>query len=162
GHAYHESQEVSLKDWKEFRSPKDTRNKDTQRRPVPVEISTSNALVSQCDEVGSYDWSFQADEEPINYALAAFTSSSSSSSDNEVIDCDDFTSSESDDSVPPSQVYNRYKSGEGYHVVPPPYIGNFMPPKPDLGFHDAPTASDIVHNVFHVEPSTTKPNKDMY
>nr|GFB98839.1 hypothetical protein [Tanacetum cinerariifolium] len=68
-------------------SPKDTRNKDTQRRPVPVDICTSNALVSQCDEVGSYDWSFQDDEEPINYALMAFTSSSSSSSDNEVTPC---------------------------------------------------------------------------
>nr|GEZ33971.1 hypothetical protein [Tanacetum cinerariifolium] len=33
----------------------------------------------------SYDWSFQAKEEPTNYALVAFTSSSSSSSDNE--DC---------------------------------------------------------------------------
>nr|GEX83106.1 hypothetical protein [Tanacetum cinerariifolium] len=30
----------------------------------------------------SYDWSFQANEEPTNYALMAFTSSSSSSSDN--------------------------------------------------------------------------------
>nr|GEW01104.1 retrovirus-related Pol polyprotein from transposon TNT 1-94 [Tanacetum cinerariifolium] len=37
-----------------------------------------------------YDWSFQADEEPTNYALMAFTSSSSSSSfssDNEVALC---------------------------------------------------------------------------
>nr|GEV52000.1 uncharacterized mitochondrial protein AtMg00810-like [Tanacetum cinerariifolium] len=59
-------------------------NKETQRRNVPVETSTSNALVSQCDGVGSYDWSFKADEEPTNYALMAFTSSSSSSSDNEV------------------------------------------------------------------------------
>nr|GEU56133.1 ribonuclease H-like domain-containing protein [Tanacetum cinerariifolium] len=52
-----------------------------------VETSTSNALVSQCDGFGSYDWSFQADEEPTNYALMAFTSSSSSSSDNEVAPC---------------------------------------------------------------------------
>nr|GFA95412.1 hypothetical protein [Tanacetum cinerariifolium] len=69
-------------------SPKDTRNKDTQRRNVPVETSTSNALVSQCDGVGSYDWSFQADAEPTNYALMAFTSvssTSSSGSDHEVI-----------------------------------------------------------------------------
>nr|GEV34128.1 putative ribonuclease H-like domain-containing protein [Tanacetum cinerariifolium] len=65
---------------RECRSPRDTRNKDTQRRNVPVETSTSNALMSQCNGVGSYDWSFQADEEPINYALMAFTSSSSSSS----------------------------------------------------------------------------------
>nr|GEU80175.1 hypothetical protein [Tanacetum cinerariifolium] len=35
----------------------------------------------------SYDWSFQAEEEPTNYALMAFTSSSSSSSDNEVASC---------------------------------------------------------------------------
>nr|GEY35804.1 uncharacterized mitochondrial protein AtMg00810-like [Tanacetum cinerariifolium] len=34
----------------------------------------------------SYDWSFQAEEEPTNYALMAF-SSSSSSSDNEVVSC---------------------------------------------------------------------------
>nr|GFD17714.1 hypothetical protein [Tanacetum cinerariifolium] len=72
---------------RECRSPRDTRNKDTQRRTVPVETSTSNALVSQCDGVGSYDWSFHADEEPTNYALMAFTSSSSSSSDTEVAPC---------------------------------------------------------------------------
>nr|GFC37199.1 hypothetical protein [Tanacetum cinerariifolium] len=64
------------------RSPKDTRRNDAaepQRRNVPVEISTSNALVSQCDGMGNYDWSFLAKEEPTNYALMAFSSSSSSS-----------------------------------------------------------------------------------
>nr|GEW99894.1 putative ribonuclease H-like domain-containing protein [Tanacetum cinerariifolium] len=66
---------------RECRSLKDTRNKDTQRRNVLVETSTSNALVSQCDGVGSYDWIFQVDEEPTNYALTAFTSSSSLGSD---------------------------------------------------------------------------------
>nr|GEY82416.1 putative reverse transcriptase domain-containing protein [Tanacetum cinerariifolium] len=64
----------------ECRSPKDNRNKDTPRRTVPVEVSTSNALVSQCDAVGGYDWSFHADEEPTNYALLAYASSGSSSS----------------------------------------------------------------------------------
>nr|GFA99097.1 ribonuclease H-like domain-containing protein [Tanacetum cinerariifolium] len=65
---------------------RDTRRNDAaepQRRNVLVNTSTSNALVSQCDSVSSYDWSFQAEEEPTNYALTAF-SSSSSSSDNEV------------------------------------------------------------------------------
>nr|GFA81782.1 ribonuclease H-like domain-containing protein [Tanacetum cinerariifolium] len=51
---------------------------------VDIETTTSNTLVSQCDGVGSYDWSFQAEEEPTNYALMAF-SSSSSSSDNEFL-----------------------------------------------------------------------------
>nr|GEV07417.1 hypothetical protein [Tanacetum cinerariifolium] len=65
---------------RECRSLRDNRNKDTLRRIVPVELSTSNALVSQCDAVGGYDWSFQADEEPTNYALMTYASSGSSSS----------------------------------------------------------------------------------
>nr|GEZ83554.1 hypothetical protein [Tanacetum cinerariifolium] len=69
--------------------------------------------------------------------------------------------SESDDSVPTSPVNDKYKSGEGYHAVPPPYTGTFMPPKLDLVFHDALTTSKTVPNVFNVEPSTTKPTKDM-
>nr|GEV69398.1 hypothetical protein [Tanacetum cinerariifolium] len=32
------------------------------------------------------------------------------------------------------QANDRYKAGEGYHSVPPPYTGNFMPPRPDLSF----------------------------
>nr|GEW41154.1 hypothetical protein [Tanacetum cinerariifolium] len=70
---------------REYRSPNDTRRNDAaepQWRNVPVENSTSNALVSQCDGVGSYDYIFQAEGEPTNYALIAF-SSLSSSSDNE-------------------------------------------------------------------------------
>nr|GEX40389.1 hypothetical protein [Tanacetum cinerariifolium] len=130
-----------------------------------------------------------AEEEPTNYALMAFTSSSSSSLDNKLrdnalvelkkefkkaeqerydlklklekfqtssknlsqllanqtndttrlgydnhvfnnsmFDCDEMFSSESDVSMPASPVYARYKSGEGYHDVPPPYTGTFMPP----------------------------------
>nr|GEY20016.1 hypothetical protein [Tanacetum cinerariifolium] len=223
---------------RECRSPKDTRNKETQRKNVLVETSTSNALVSQYDGVGSYDWSFQADEAPTNYALMAFTSSSSSCFDNEnenvfeedikllkldvmlrdkalvdlrkkfekaeqerdelklklekfqtssknlsqllasqttdktglgydnqvfhstVFDSDELLSFESDASMPTSLVYDRYKLGEGYHAVPPPYTGTFMPPKPDLIFHDAPTINETVLTVLPVEPSTTKPNKD--
>nr|GEZ94758.1 hypothetical protein [Tanacetum cinerariifolium] len=73
---------------RECRSPKDPRRPDTaepQRRTVPVETSTSNALVSQCDGTGSYDWSYQAEQELENFALMAF--SLSSSSDNEVPSC---------------------------------------------------------------------------
>ncbi|GJZ89914.1 putative ribonuclease H-like domain-containing protein [Tanacetum coccineum] len=31
-----------------------------------------------------------------------------------------------------SQVNDKQKTGERYHAVPPPYTGNFMPPKPNL------------------------------
>nr|GEV05481.1 hypothetical protein [Tanacetum cinerariifolium] len=40
---------------RECTSLRDNGNKDTPRRTVPVEFSTSNALVSQCDTVGGYD-----------------------------------------------------------------------------------------------------------
>nr|GEU45015.1 ribonuclease H-like domain-containing protein [Tanacetum cinerariifolium] len=70
-------------------------------------------------------------------------------------------SSELDVSVPTSPVPDRYESGEGYHAVPPSYTGIFMPPKPDLVFHDAPTVSETVLNVFNIEPSITKSNKNM-
>nr|GFB73978.1 hypothetical protein [Tanacetum cinerariifolium] len=79
GHAENESKEVSLKDWKKYRecrSPKDSRRAavaEPQRRSIPVETSTSNALVSPCDGTGSYDWSYQAEEEPTNFALMAFS-----------------------------------------------------------------------------------------
>nr|GFB18001.1 hypothetical protein [Tanacetum cinerariifolium] len=58
GYADYESKEVSLEDWKESRS-----------------------------QWNHFYRSFQADEEPTNYALMAFTSLSSSSSDNEVAPC---------------------------------------------------------------------------
>nr|GEZ60527.1 hypothetical protein [Tanacetum cinerariifolium] len=278
---------------RECRSSKDSRRNsaaEIQRRTVPVETSTSNALVSQCDGVGSYDWSYQAEEEPTNYALMAF-SSSSSSSDNEVpscskacskayaqlhsqydkltfdfcksqfdvisyqtglesvearllvykqnesvfeenikllnievqlrdnalvtlrqklekaeqerddlkiklekfqtssknltellasqtnertglgyntqvftcakFDCDDYLSSESDESWPPSSLYDRFQPSDGYHAVPPPYTGTLMPPKPDLVFNTAPTTIETSHSAFTVQLSPTKPEEDL-
>ncbi|GKF06972.1 hypothetical protein Tco_0041196, partial [Tanacetum coccineum] len=52
----------------------ENRNRDNTRRVVLVE--TSNALVS-CDGAG-YDWSDQDEEGPTNFALMAYTSTSSS------------------------------------------------------------------------------------
>nr|GEZ33784.1 hypothetical protein [Tanacetum cinerariifolium] len=81
--------------------------------------------------------------------------------DSQVFDCENLHSYESDDSVPTSRVNDRYKTGEGYHVVPPPYTGTFMPPEPNLVFNDAPNASKSVANLVSVESSSNKPSKDM-
>nr|GFB46186.1 ribonuclease H-like domain-containing protein [Tanacetum cinerariifolium] len=59
----------------------------------------------------------------------------------------------SDESVPPSPIYDRYQSGDGYHVVPLPYTGTFMPPKPDLVFYNAPNVDETVHTAFNVSDS---------
>nr|GEY42336.1 ribonuclease H-like domain-containing protein [Tanacetum cinerariifolium] len=52
---------LTMRARRECRSYKDPRRPgatEPQRRTVPVETSTSNALVSQCDGTGSYDWSY--------------------------------------------------------------------------------------------------------
>ncbi|GJU54259.1 putative ribonuclease H-like domain-containing protein [Tanacetum coccineum] len=51
---------------------------ENTRRVVPVETTTSNALIS-CDGLGDYDWSDQAEEGPTNFALMAYSSTSSNS-----------------------------------------------------------------------------------
>nr|GEZ78065.1 hypothetical protein [Tanacetum cinerariifolium] len=176
---------------RECRSPKDSKKNsdvESQRRTVPVETSTSNALVSQCNGIGSYDWSFQAEKEPANYALMDFLSSSSSF-DNEVPSCSkacskaytqlhsqydkltaDFCKSqfdvisyqiESDESWPLSSLYDRFQPSDGYHVVPPPNTGTFMPPKPDLVFNTAPTTVETDHHAFTVQLSPTKFEQDL-
>ncbi|GJV69268.1 ribonuclease H-like domain-containing protein [Tanacetum coccineum] len=68
---------------RECRAPRnqDSKNREPIRRTVPVEETTSNALVSQCDGFG-YDWSDQAEEGPTNFALMAYSSTSSTSSTN--------------------------------------------------------------------------------
>nr|GFC81829.1 hypothetical protein [Tanacetum cinerariifolium] len=43
------------------------------------------------------------------------------------------------DSWPPSNLYDRFVPSGGYHDVPPPITGTFMPPKPDLVFHTPPS-----------------------
>nr|GEY37962.1 ribonuclease H-like domain-containing protein [Tanacetum cinerariifolium] len=253
-------EEIDLK-WQMAMSPKDNRNKETQRRNVPVETSTSNALVSQCNEsvearILVYQQNetifeeyikllkldvqlrdnalvelrkkfekaeqqredlklkldkFQASSKNLSQLLASQTNDKTGLGyDNQVFnsfvfDCNEFfslslmlkntkkktksdqnrtkngkrlgyenqvfnsivfdfdelISSESDVSMPTSPVHDMYQSSEGYHAVPPPYTRTLMPPKPDLVFHDALTINETIPSVFNVEPSTTKPYKDM-
>ncbi|GJW95449.1 hypothetical protein Tco_0175121 [Tanacetum coccineum] len=192
---------------------------------MPVETTTYNALVS-CDGSG-YDWSDQAEEGPTNFALMAYSSTSSNSEvstdsncsssclenvkilkeqneqllkdlrtsklnaiayktglesvearllvykknesvyeeDIKVLKCEIHlrevaitelrrklelaqkqkdeiqltvekfkNSSKNLSKLIDYQIVDKCKTGLGYNAVPPPYIGNFMPPKPDLSF----------------------------
>ncbi|GJW64485.1 putative ribonuclease H-like domain-containing protein [Tanacetum coccineum] len=93
---------------RECRAPRnqDNKNKERSRRSVLVETSTSTTLVS-CDGLGGYDWN-------------KFENASKSL--DKLIEC---------------QIVDNCKKGLGYekyNVVPPPYIGNFMPQTPVLSF----------------------------
>nr|GEX44499.1 putative ribonuclease H-like domain-containing protein [Tanacetum cinerariifolium] len=139
---------LTMRARRECRSPKDSkRNGDIepQRRTVP---------------------SYQAEEKPANLALMAF-SPSSSSSDNEVFpremfDCENYFSSECDcKSCPSSCLNDRLQPSGGYHAVPPPTTGTFMPPEPDLVFHTAPIAAETDGYAFTVQLSPSKPAQDL-
>nr|GFB16035.1 hypothetical protein [Tanacetum cinerariifolium] len=156
---------LTMRARRECRSPKDSRRTavaEPHRRNVPVKTSTSNALVSQCDdnEVSScskacskaysqlqtqYDTlnenfqKFQTSSKRLTDLLASQTSKKAGLGYNSQVftkvmfDCDNCYSSESDgDSWPPSNLYDRFVPRGGYHAVPPPITGTFMPPKPDL------------------------------
>ncbi|GJW76073.1 ribonuclease H-like domain-containing protein [Tanacetum coccineum] len=72
---------------RECRAPRnqENKNKENKRRVVPVETTTSNALMS-CDGSG-YDWSDQAEEGPTNFALMAYSSTSSNSEVSTDLNC---------------------------------------------------------------------------
>ncbi|GJR27650.1 hypothetical protein Tco_1103882 [Tanacetum coccineum] len=56
----------------------ENRNRENTRKVVPVETTTSNALIS-CDGLGDYDWSDQVEEGPTNFARMAYSSKGSDS-----------------------------------------------------------------------------------
>ncbi|GJR53459.1 hypothetical protein Tco_1403980 [Tanacetum coccineum] len=140
----------------------------------------------------------QAEEGPTNFALMAYSSTSSSSSTNSetvslkkndfvyekdikllkrkicLKDLDikelkrklDFATKEKDEvqltvqkfenssknlsKLLDSQIMDKCKTGLGYNAVPPPYTGNFMPPKSDLVY---PSLDDFID----VNESVSKP-----
>ncbi|GJY63538.1 ribonuclease H-like domain-containing protein [Tanacetum coccineum] len=181
---------------RECREPRNqgNRNRDAPRRIVPVETPT-NALVVQ-DGICGYDWSYQAEEGPTDFALMAHSSSGSSSSsslntevrdnsitelknhqmnENELHDChlnkSEVFESASDSSMNEieeenNQVNDRFKKVKGYHVVPPPYTGNYIPSRLDLSFAGLDDSvyktnvSETISSVPRSESTASKSSKD--
>ncbi|GJT41036.1 ribonuclease H-like domain-containing protein [Tanacetum coccineum] len=117
---------------RECRAPRNQNNKkESSRRNVPVETSTSTALVS-CDGLGGYDWSDHADE------LRKKLKKLQKEKDSIQFNVDKFeNASKSLDKLIECQIVDNCKKGLGYdkyNAVSPPYTGNFMPLTPDLSF----------------------------
>ncbi|GJW33784.1 hypothetical protein Tco_0053816 [Tanacetum coccineum] len=55
-----------------------------------------------------------------------------------------------------NQENNKSKFDKGYHVVPPPYTGNFIPFKPDLTFMDKIVKNENIDVITVVTPSNVK------
>ncbi|GJU82861.1 ribonuclease H-like domain-containing protein [Tanacetum coccineum] len=240
---------------RECRAPRnqDSRSREPTKRIVPVEETTSNALVSQCDGFG-YDWSDQAEEGPTNFTLMVYSLTSSNSEvsndsnccysclecvkdleeqnkqlvkdlkttrisvvsyktglesvearllvfkKNEFVYEEDIkllkreiylryldiiklkrklelatkeknevqltvqkfeNSSKSLSKLLDRQIMDKCKIGLGYNAVPPPYTGNFMPPKPNLVYPSLDDFVDVNESVSEsvVEKPTVKTNE---
>nr|GEV30515.1 retrovirus-related Pol polyprotein from transposon TNT 1-94 [Tanacetum cinerariifolium] len=95
---------------------------------------------------------FQTSSKNLNQLLASQTNDKTRLGYNNQIftsymfDCDEMFSSETNESLPASLIYDR---------------GTFMPPKPNLVFHNGPNVYETVHTAFNVELSPTKPDKDL-
>nr|GEZ16695.1 putative ribonuclease H-like domain-containing protein [Tanacetum cinerariifolium] len=61
----------------------------------------------------------------------------------------------------PGKFLILFQSSDGYHAVPPPYTGTFIPPKPDLVFNNTPNGVETGHLAFTVKLSPTKPDQDL-
>ncbi|GKC29682.1 ribonuclease H-like domain-containing protein [Tanacetum coccineum] len=132
------------------------RNKESSRRSVPVETTTSNALVS-CDGLG-----LQSVEERLEFykknesvyvekinglkcdiqvgeitigELRKKLEIVQKEKDDIQFNVDKFENeSKSLNKIIESHIIDNCNKGLGYNAVPPPLTGNFMPLKPDLSF----------------------------
>nr|GEU33432.1 hypothetical protein [Tanacetum cinerariifolium] len=65
-----------------------------------------------------------------------------------------------------NQVNDMYKSGERYHAVPPPYIRNFIPPRPGMSFAGLDdfvfksATSETITSLSKIETNASKTSKD--
>ncbi|GJZ56868.1 ribonuclease H-like domain-containing protein, partial [Tanacetum coccineum] len=72
-----------------------------------------------------------------------------------------------DSDVDDNPVNDIFKTGEGFHAVPPPYTGNYMPSRPDLSFAGLDeyvfksTVRKTSTNVPETETSISKTSKDI-
>ncbi|GJV71666.1 putative ribonuclease H-like domain-containing protein [Tanacetum coccineum] len=141
------------------------RNGDNARRVVPVETS-ANALVVQ-DGIGGYDWSFQAEEGPTDFALMAHLSSGSSRYQVQTLRI--VVHEKNEASYEESIAFLKYdvqvKKIRDVHAVPP-ITGNFKPARANLSFAGLDDSvykskvSETITSVPNVETIVTKTSKD--
>nr|GEW66354.1 ribonuclease H-like domain-containing protein [Tanacetum cinerariifolium] len=120
---------------RECRAPKNQNNRNMEhiRRTVLVEATNSNALVSQCDGLG-YDWIDQVEEgQPILLSWLILQQ---------------------------AQVLLQTLR-LGYNVIPPPYTGNFIPPKLELVYPSLDDFVDVNESVSEsvIEKPTVESNE---
>nr|GEU89258.1 putative Gag-Pol polyprotein [Tanacetum cinerariifolium] len=133
---------------KKVRRPKLVKSINSSKKYKILESRIANKLKP------NHSWGSNATDVP--------SSSSSLVNDRFSILFSGYLSSEDDsESVFLTCPSDRLSPSGGYHVVPLPITGNFMPPKPDLVFNIAPLAVEFDHSTFNVQVSPAKPAQAM-
>ncbi|GKB63951.1 ribonuclease H-like domain-containing protein [Tanacetum coccineum] len=159
---------------REYRAPMNqvSRNMEPTRRTVPVEETTSNALVSQLlvfkknESVYEEDIKLlkrkiylrDLDNTELNRKLDLVTKEK----DKVQLTVQNFeNSSKNLRKLLDRQIMDKCKTGLGYNAVLPPYTGNFMPPKPDLVYPSLDDFDDVNESVSEsiVEKPTIETNE---
>ncbi|GKB22296.1 hypothetical protein Tco_0856219 [Tanacetum coccineum] len=186
-YANNEGKEILEEHWKKAyceweckaQRNQENRNRENTRRVVPVETTTSNALIS-CNGLGDYDWSDQAEEGPTNFALMSYSFTSSNSE----VSTDSNCSSSCLENVKILKEQNEqllkdlrtskinaityktclesvearllvYKKNESIYEEDIKLLErNFMPPKPNLSFSGL---EEFVNEPIVSEPTVKKP-----
>ncbi|GJV78715.1 putative ribonuclease H-like domain-containing protein [Tanacetum coccineum] len=162
----------------------DSGNREPKRRTVPVEETTSNALVSYSSsstnsEVSNDSYCYSSclecvkdlkeqneqlvkDLRTARIKLKRKLELVTKEMDEVQLTIQKFeNSSKSLGELLNRQIMDKCKTGLGYNVVPPPYTGNFLPPKSDLVY---PSLDDFVEgnesvSEFVVEKPTVETNE---
>nr|GEW77825.1 ribonuclease H-like domain-containing protein [Tanacetum cinerariifolium] len=127
-----------------------TKHKESTRRTVPVETHASSALVSY-DGLGGL--------ESVEARLLVYKKNESvSKEDIKLLKLEKFeNSSKNLSKLLDCQIIDKCKTGLRYNGVPPPYIGNFLPPKPSLEeFVNEPIVTEPTVKKLAVETSEAK------
>ncbi|GJW11564.1 ribonuclease H-like domain-containing protein [Tanacetum coccineum] len=122
---------------RECRAPRNqgNRNRDAPRRIIPVE-TLANAIVydQQRDALNESNLEiigYQIGLESLEARIVVYEKNEAVyEEDIEFLNVFNCKESDVDDSL----VNDRFKTDEGFHAVPPPYTGNYMPSRPDLSF----------------------------
>nr|GEV89285.1 hypothetical protein [Tanacetum cinerariifolium] len=151
---------------RECRSLKDPRRPgaaEPQRRTVLVETSTSNALVTQCDGLESVEARLLVykQNESVFEENIKLLNIKVQLRDTALVTLRHKLEKDEQERDDLKLKLEKFQPSGGYHVVPPPYTGTFMPPKPNLVFNTAPTVVETDHLAFNVQLSPPKPEQDL-
>ncbi|GJY03671.1 uncharacterized mitochondrial protein-like protein [Tanacetum coccineum] len=177
GYANNEGKEILKEDWKKAYCEwalrnQENRNMESTRRSVPVETTTSNALIS-CDSLVLILRFEKSELMVLAYKTGEMTIGElrkkleivQKEKDGNQFNVDKLeNASKSLNNIIESQIVDNCKKGLGYNAVPPPIIGNFMPSKHDLSgleeFVNEPIVNEPTFKKSIVETSEAKASVD--